>query len=70
MHIWVCACAFQLVYVSIQAAASVVCVRLNAKLPPINTVVSLHLLTKQHDAPKTHYPSYSKCAFYTGKQLY
>lgn len=37
------------------------CVPLNAKLPPINTVMSLHILTKQHDAPKTHYLRFQVC---------
>lgn len=45
------------------------CVPLNAKLPPINTVMSLHILTKQHDAPKTHYLRFQVSLLHRQKAL-
>lgn len=64
MHIWECVCVCLLVYVPIQAAASAVCA-FKCKAPPINTVMSLHILTKQHNAPKTHYLQFQVCLLHS-----
>lgn len=54
----VCWCTF------LSVVQPLLCVSLNAKLPPINTVMSLHILNKQHDAPKTHYLRFQVCLLY------
>lgn len=69
MHVWVCVCARACWCVFKSRLQLPPCVSLNAKQPLINTVMSLHILTTQHDSPKTHYRRFQVCLLHRQTDL-